>query len=677
MKNEIKELSKIVDWVYESKPTGSDMLAGEEAFDKLFTRIENMKMTKDEYLEFQFLEYEYELNHTYRFMNTFPVIIDNVMWSLKKILEQAESHQRIKKLTERIFSTGLIAAEEQAKVLGESTDEPFQLAWLWEEYAEQYVLCKKYNEALNYYWKALDIYLAVAKNSDFNVKRIIFYDGNSVLHISDIIYRMYHKAVSAGHLWNECIQEFEKRDGKLNEYSYSYLYLAGAQLEKAMQLKGSREMLEAALATIRKLGSSGLSAGGWTIECNCLYYLGKYQSVLKAYEKAVQECSSSGEMQACRKLAFFAALNMVSTSIDQNNVRLFQEMMEKAADYFVNLPVSALDEAKRYISIFDFYNKYKQFARTEPDLIIRFFDLAEASYILMEQLRFNNKKADLGYYTSLSSLYFVLNDDEGEIKQRLSLFDARHMNDPNEGRVLADYLGRQARENYIDHNAETKRRLYDDTLTFLKSFTTNVDSLPMWVQYGDGGKGCFVRVDQKMFENGQNLVESKKDLGINNLRMEESYFLYHVAYFDGKEFRISTGKSVTSYVEKIKNIYNEITGMVEKCSEEIKAAVEKVVDHILKRIQYLIKKDDYMSEEEVRIFFLRKGDEDDIQNTEIQEGGMPRIYLRLKVATEIKEIILGPKVGNGYDKVPYIYWKLQKNSGQTDIKITQSSIEYV
>lgn len=84
MKNEIKELSKIVDWVYESKPTGSDMLAGEEAFDKLFTRIENMKMTKDEYLEFQFLEYEYELNHTYRFMNTFPVIIDNVMWSLKK-----------------------------------------------------------------------------------------------------------------------------------------------------------------------------------------------------------------------------------------------------------------------------------------------------------------------------------------------------------------------------------------------------------------------------------------------------------------------------------------------------------------------------------------------------------------------------------------------------------------
>ncbi len=122
---------------------------------------------------------------------------------------------------------------------------------------------------------------------------------------------------------------------------------------------------------------------------------------------------------------------------------------------------------------------------------------------------------------------------------------------------------------------------------------------------------------------------------------------------------------------------NEITGMVEKRNEEMKAAVEKVVNHILKRIQYLIKKDDYMNEEEVRIFFLRTGDEDDIQNTKIQEGGMPRIYLRLKVATEIKEIILGPKIGNGYDKVPYIYWKLQKNSDQTDIKITQSSIEYV
>lgn len=70
-----------------------------------------------------------------------------------------------------------------------------------------------------------------------------------------------------------------------------------------------------------------------------------------------------------------------------------------------------------------------------------------------------------------------------------------------------------------------------------------------------------------------------------------------------------------------------------------------------------------MNEEEVRIFFLRSGDENDIKQTAIQQGEMPRIYLNLKVSTEIKEIILGPKIGNGYNKVPYIYWKLQKING--------------
>lgn len=45
--------------------------------------------------------------------------------------------------------------------------------------------------------------------------------------------------------------------------------------------------------------------------------------------------------------------------------------------------------------------------------------------------------------------------------------------------------------------------------------------------------------------------------------------------------------------------------------------------------------------------------------------------------TIIKEIILGPKIGNGYDKVPYMYWKLQRMSEGKDIRISQSSIEYV
>lgn len=46
------------------------------------------------------------------------------------------------------------------------------------------------------------------------------------------------------------------------------------------------------------------------------------------------------------------------------------------------------------------------------------------------QLVFNDTSAKLGYYTSLESLYYVLNDEDDNTKCRLSLFDARHMNEP-------------------------------------------------------------------------------------------------------------------------------------------------------------------------------------------------------------------------------------------------------
>ena len=62
------------------------------------------------------------------------------------------------------------------------------------------------------------------------------------------------------------------------------------------------------------------------------------------------------------------------------------------------------------------------------------------------------------------------------------------MNEPNVGRVLAEYLGKTKGKKY-KRRGELKRWNYDDTIIFLKSFTNNVDSLPMWVQYGDGGKG--------------------------------------------------------------------------------------------------------------------------------------------------------------------------------------------
>lgn len=52
MIDELKELSKIVDWVYEKEPTGVDMLSVEAVFDEIFNHIINMEKTEKELFEF-------------------------------------------------------------------------------------------------------------------------------------------------------------------------------------------------------------------------------------------------------------------------------------------------------------------------------------------------------------------------------------------------------------------------------------------------------------------------------------------------------------------------------------------------------------------------------------------------------------------------------------------------
>ena len=64
MRNEIQKLGEIVDWMYEKRREGVDILHVEEAFDRLYTYIETLELSEEEKFEFQCLEYEYELNYS-------------------------------------------------------------------------------------------------------------------------------------------------------------------------------------------------------------------------------------------------------------------------------------------------------------------------------------------------------------------------------------------------------------------------------------------------------------------------------------------------------------------------------------------------------------------------------------------------------------------------------------
>lgn len=680
MQEKIKKLKEIIEWVYKMQPVSVDLLEIKEEFNNLYEIIDEQteKMEEEEYFEFRCLKYEYELNYIYRFEYHNEIMRQIILESLDELLENNLSHKRIKKLTEKIFLTGKVAVEEQAEILKKSVVKSFRIPWVWEEYAEQYAERQNYEEALKYYWQALDEYLFIVEKADVDISKIVFYEGNSLLYISDLIYRMYKKVVFKGELWKDFIEGLKNRRTNLESYSYYYLYLAISQFEWAQRINISEEMLDECLDTLGNIPQENWSEECYIIACTSLYLLKRYQSVLDMFEIAKRELSELSSIQKCSRVAFFTALEMILIHLKQKNQKKFGQMLNEAAEVFCNVPIDMMDGAKKYIPIFYFYIKHKNDVNIE--CIKKMFELIEISCELMQNLEFHNDEVELGYYTSLSSLKFVLNDEQKEVKYRLSLFDARHMNDPKEGKVLNEYLGRRTRKNSISQNEIVNRWSYDSTIIFLKSFTTKIDSLPMWVQYGDGGKGCFVCLDKDMFNKGIKLVESRKDANINNLREEESYLLYNVAYYDGEKFCTSSGKEVTPIMKKIRDIYIQIFQIIKGCTEEIKIEVEEVIDRILKRVQYLVKKNDYINEEEVRIFFLRNGDENDIEITNVQGDNIPRMYLHLKVSTEIKEIILGPKIGNGYDKVPYMYHRLQKMNGNKNTKITkitQSSIEYV
>ena len=118
-------------------------------------------------------------------------------------------------------------------------------------------------------------------------------------------------------------------------------------------------------------------------------------------------------------------------------------------------------------------------------------------------------KYDILYYTKTEHLRLLLEDEADEqCKYRLPLFHVYHMNDPQEGKILIQTLGKDGLK--IDSTVEKmdSRKTYEENYVFLKSFfynhkgnEKNFEFLPMWVQYGDDAKGCCVILNNKSFEN--------------------------------------------------------------------------------------------------------------------------------------------------------------------------------
>lgn len=105
---------------------------------------------------------------------------------------------------------------------------------------------------------------------------------------------------------------------------------------------------------------------------------------------------------------------------------------------------------------------------------------------------------------------------------------------------------------------------------------------------------------------------------------------------------------------------------------------------MINKLRYLFKSVDYIYEQEMRIVLNRplsdlKRDDIDIQMTPVTiQNPIPKVFIYTDKSLSIEEIILGPKVNETDDIIPFLAMKLLKiNDYEADkVLITKSAIEY-
>lgn len=271
------------------------------------------------------------------------------------------------------------------------------------------------------------------------------------------------------------------------------------------------------------------------------------------------------------------------------------------------------------------------------------------------------------YYTKAEHLRLLLEDEiDNNSFYRLPIFHARHMNDPQEGKILQNLLPTN------DIFPTDEQNKYKENYVFLKSFfsykreseaTQVTEFLPMWVQYGDDAKGCCVILNHKTFEKTK---------------------LRRIVYLsDQGKCSDEKDQKVQIFLDEFVNTYEGLLGLCEEFNSNVKQEQEcllkirSLVEDIISSISYLFKHDSYKHEKEVRLIINKSNS--DLDDVNVISGKVPKLYIYNGNQTYIDEVVLGAKMENPEDYVPFIHKqgnKMWKNEDEKHIKVTRSKIQY-
>ena len=314
----------------------------------------------------------------------------------------------------------------------------------------------------------------------------------------------------------------------------------------------------------------------------------------------------------------------------------------------------------------------------------------------------------VGHYTRLSVLPKLINKDAAS---RLRIQNVHHLNDPLEGVLFVDFLKHQLKEERTAEGSLIRKlmELYSSekngtvrNSVYMGSFTSRLDQLNMWSQYGDGGKGCSLQINAaKTFDSSASvsLAEISGDESEYVFKMEDSrYPLYMVIYLPAGEEeslteiqkyakkRAHTDKKESKWWEmqaaligKLGKLEEETVIILKEIEKDF-GKISKVLDEercektkrelcntimvILDLVRFLIKSDYYSDEREYRI--IQYSSDPEYDNV---DDGIPKLYIQMEKELVYKEICFGPLVQN-YDSLAAYVLNIRKEGEEGTVRKT-------
>lgn len=369
---------------------------------------------------------------------------------------------------------------------------------------------------------------------------------------------------------------------------------------------------------------------------NCVYYITKQKLFDSAIKIKTKRIEYTGYLEILVRFA--------DACIDN-----------KRLDAFIltdNLLIS--DKCKDYDDYFIVKTIFEETQNLENRSIIRALLLSLCSNIkeIKDNLKYPIHKP-VCHYSRIENLKSLLKPKE-ETKFRIN--NVLYMNDPSEGSVFGELIKQVANKDYKDiyEKKENYREQINNSNTYLCSFTQNIDNLPMWVQYGNDGKGCCLIFEKDFFDNDNeplynltthNLseIDIVEEFDNDTQEIQSKYVLYKVEYVN--EIK------KCSYKEQFETIAFVLHELQNQNIDN-----EKFLDHarnILDQIRFLFKSVDYAHEKEIRL--VKWSNEPKYDKGE-REREIPHLYIEMDKPLKLKEVILGPKVEKPSEIAPYLYF---------------------